>query len=91
MPRYPLTFAMTVDDVGFGDEPDAFVDLDKFFHGLDLPVTYFVTPRWGDVPIYEKPAWLAALRHSATQPHRAFALHGLRHDTPFIVQKLEIP
>jgi hypothetical protein len=83
MPRYPVTFAMTVDDVGFGDEPDAFVDLDKFFGGLDLPVTYFVTPRWGDVPIYEKPAWLAALRHSAMQPRRAFALHGLRHDTPF--------
>ncbi len=83
MPRHPLTFAMTVDDVGFGEEPYAFVDLDKFLDGLDLSVTYFVTPHWGNVLIYEKPGWLAALRHASTKPNRAFAQHGLRHDTPF--------
>jgi peptidoglycan/xylan/chitin deacetylase (PgdA/CDA1 family) len=70
-------FCLTNDDAG-SQEPELFGELLDFLAAQRVPVTFFVVPNAGGVPLDEKPEWLDLLRRALDEGHE-LQLHGFQH------------
>ena len=65
-------FAFTNDDAGM-NEPELFAELLDFLKAQQVPATFFVVPRHGDVPLDQKPAWVDLLHRALDEGHDSAA------------------
>ncbi|MCX5642240.1 MAG: DUF2334 domain-containing protein [Candidatus Omnitrophica bacterium] len=77
----PVKFAFTVDDVALKDfsSVEGFLELLDFLKNQQIPGTFFVVPFNQDIPLFERPDWVAALKKALSEGHE-LQLHGLRHE-----------
>lgn len=76
-----MIFCLTVDDVcldGYSSEGHVRA-LTRFFSSESIHGTFFVVPRAEGIPLAQRPAYVAVLRHAAAEGHE-LAQHGLEHD-----------
>jgi len=85
-----LRFAFTIDDVALhrhktpdGYEPFSSAqdlrELIGFLNRQKVPGTFFTVPFNEDIPLYDRPDYVAALSEAASAGHLV-AMHGLRHE-----------
>jgi peptidoglycan/xylan/chitin deacetylase (PgdA/CDA1 family) len=76
----PIRFSFTVDDVVLKDfsSVEGFLELLEFLKKQRIPGTFFVVPFNQDIPLYERPGWVSALKKALSEGHE-LQLHGLRH------------
>ena len=70
-------FCLTNDDAG-SREPALFCELLDFLAVQRVPVTFFVVPAAGGVPLDDKPEWVDLLRRAMDEGHE-LQLHGYEH------------
>lgn len=74
-------FAFTNDDAGTS-QPELFAELLDFLNAQQVPATFFVVPRHGDVPLDQKPLWVDLLRRALDEGHDP-QHHGFDHSSCF--------
>ena len=72
-------FVFTNDDPGIDGGPvERFKEVIDFLDRYGVPGTFFVIPKSGGTPVYEKPEWMPILEEGLRRGHE-YQLHSLEH------------